>query len=248
MAVSTNLQEQGVRFARIPVVLASVALLLVLISGPGTRLELWHFRTGFMLMTGATIMALGALALGLLLLLVPRARRGHGKLLVVGMALGLAAAAMPLLGAYTARTVPFIHDVSTDTQRPPEFVAILPLRADAPNPAAYGGPQVAAAQLAGYPDIRSLVLEIAPPEAFARAGQLARDMGWEIVASVPREGRIEATDTTFWYGFKDDIVIRIEPEAAASRIDIRSVSRVGKSDVGKNAARIRAFLARLNPR
>ncbi len=89
------------------------------------------------------------------------------------------------------------------------------------------------------------MLEIAPPEAFRRAEEIARGMGWEIVASVPREGRIEATDTTFWYGFKDDIVIRIEPEASASRIDVRSVSRVGKSDVGKNAARIRAFMARL---
>ena len=233
------------RLARIPIVLASVALLLVLVSGPGTRLGLWHFRTGFTLMTWATFLALGALALGMFLLLIPRTRRGHGQLLGLGMLLGLAAAAMPLLGAYTAKTVPFIHDISTDTTRPPEFVAILPLRAGAANPAAYGGPQVAAEQHAGYPDIRSLVLEIAPPEAFRRAEEIARDMGWEIVASVPREGRIEATDTTFWYGFKDDIVIRIEPEATASRIDIRSVSRVGKSDVGKNAARIRDFLARL---
>src|SRR5690606_38912841 len=166
-------------------------------------------------MTWATFLALGALALGMFLLLIPRTRRGHGQLLGLGMLLGLAAAAMPLLGAYTAKTVPFIHDISTDTTRPPEFVAILPLRAGAANPAAYGGPQVAAEQHASYPDIRSLVLEIAPPEAFRRAEEIARDMGWEIIASDPREGRIEATDTTFWFGFKDDVVIRIEPEAAA---------------------------------
>ena len=70
-------------------------------------------------------------------------------------------------------------------------------------------------------------------------------MGWEIVAAVPEEGRLEATDTTAWFGFKDDIVIRITPEGEGSRLDIRSMSRVGKSDIGKNAERIRAFLAKV---
>ncbi len=236
------------RLARLPVLVAILALVLLLVSGPGTRLDFWHFRTGFALMTWATFLGLGAAALSVLLLLIPRTRRGHAKSLVFGVILGLAAAAMPLFGAYTAKTVPFIHDISTDTVRPPGFVAILPLRADAPNPAAYGGPEVAAAQQSGYPDIQTQRLDVTPAEAFVRAEKVAREMGWEIVATDSATGRIEATDTTFWYGFKDDIVIRIEAEGAASRIDIRSVSRVGKSDVGKNAARIRAFVDRLGSR
>ena len=236
------------RLARLPVLVAILALVLLLVSGPGTRLALWHFRTGFTLMTWATFLGLGAAALAVLLLLIPRTRRGHAKNLAFGIVLGLAAAAMPLLGAYTAKTVPFIHDISTDTTHPPEFVAILSLRADAQNPATYGGPEVAAAQHSGYPDIRTQTLDVAPAEAFARAEKVARDMGWVIVAADAATGRIEATDTTFWYGFKDDIVIRIEAEGAASRIDIRSVSRVGKSDVGKNAARIRAFVKELGSR
>ena len=56
------------------------------------------------------------------------------------------------------------------------------------------------------------------------------------------DGRIEATDTTFWFGFKDDVVIRISKSDKGSQLDIRSVSRVGKSDVGTNAKRIRKFL------
>jgi uncharacterized protein (DUF1499 family) len=80
---------------------------------------------------------------------------------------------------------------------------------------------------------------------FKRAEATARAMGWEIVAAEPGEGRIEATDTTMWFGFKDDIVIRIVPEGEGSRLDIRSMSRVGKSDLGKNADRIRKFLAAL---
>ena len=71
-------------------------------------------------------------------------------------------------------------------------------------------------------------------------------MGWQIVDANREEGRIEATATTRWFGFKDDIVIRIVPTAAqGSRLDIRSVSRVGKSDAGTNACRIRAFRKKL---
>ena len=70
-------------------------------------------------------------------------------------------------------------------------------------------------------------------------------MGWEIVASDPKTLRIEATDTTLWFGFKDDVVVRLTPSPTGSRIDVRSVSRVGKSDVGTNARRIKAYLAQV---
>ena len=70
-------------------------------------------------------------------------------------------------------------------------------------------------------------------------------MGWDLVASDPASGRIEATDTTFWFGFKDDIVIRVAAAPGGSRVDIRSLSRVGVSDVGTNAARIRKYLTAL---
>jgi hypothetical protein len=233
------------KLARLPFLLAILALVLLLASGPGSRFALWHFRTGFTMMTWATYFGMGASALALIMLAIPRTRRGRASTLLVGLVLGLAVITMPLYGLYKAKTLPFIHDISTDTQRPPDFVAILPLRADADNPAVYGGPEVAAAQKSGYPDLTTQILDVAPADAFARAEKIARDMGWEIVAAEPASGRIEATDTTFWYGFKDDVVIRIEAEAAASRIDVRSVSRVGKSDVGKNAARIRAFIKAL---
>jgi uncharacterized protein (DUF1499 family) len=68
-------------------------------------------------------------------------------------------------------------------------------------------------------------------------------MGWELVASDSAAGRIEATATTPWFGFKDDVVVRVRPDGSGSRIDVRSVSRVGKSDVGANAKRIRTYLA-----
>jgi uncharacterized protein (DUF1499 family) len=231
--------------ARIPVLLGIFALVLLLASGPGSRLEWWEFRTGFALMRWAVYLGLGAAVLALLLLAIPRTRRGNAKSLLLGVVIGLAAAAVPLYGLSLAKSLPLIHDISTDTERPPAFVAVLPLRANASNPAEYGGPEIAAQQTEAYPDVRSQRLDAAPAEAFSRAEKVAREMGWEIVAADAASGRIEATDTTFWYGFKDDIVIRIEPDGKGSRIDIRSVSRVGLSDVGKNAKRIRAFVKSL---
>jgi uncharacterized protein (DUF1499 family) len=136
-----------------------------------------------------------------------------------------------------------IHDITTDTENPPVFVSILALRKDAPNSAIYGGPEVATRQHVAYPDIRPLVSDLPPARAFERSRSVAQQMGWNIVDEDPAEGRIEAIATTRWFGFKDDIVLRIAPAAGTgSRIDIRSVSRVGKSDVGTNARRIRAFL------
>ena len=96
-----------------------------------------------------------------------------------------------------------------------------------------------------YPDIAPADYPISPEAAFEAALAAARDQDWDIVAAEQAAGRIEATDRTFWFGFVDDIVIRVRPTDVGSRVDVRSVSRVGVSDVGANAARIRAYLADL---
>jgi len=92
-----------------------------------------------------------------------------------------------------------------------------------------------------------LLLPMPAAQAFTAAVQTAEALGWEVVAADPVAGRLEATDTTFWFGFKDDIVVRIRSQPDGSRVDVRSVSRVGRSDVGTNARRIREFLRRLGP-
>jgi uncharacterized protein (DUF1499 family) len=141
--------------------------------------------------------------------------------------------------------VPPIHDITTDTQDPPQFSAILPLRADAPNPPEYEGGEVAAQQREAYPDIQPLRLALDPDVAYTRALNAARSLRWEIVAADPEARRIEATDRTFFFGFADDVVIRVTPAGEGARIDVRSKSRVGRSDVGANARRIRRFLQRV---
>jgi uncharacterized protein (DUF1499 family) len=144
----------------------------------------------------------------------------------------------------TANQVPLIHDITTDTENPPQFVALREVRLQAPNGAEYGGAKVAEAQKAAYPDIKPVLLvDVPPPAAFERALNAARSMGWEIVAAEREQRRIEATATTFWFRFKDDVVIRIAADGTTgSRLDIRSTSRVGISDLGANARRIREFL------
>lgn len=231
--------------ALLPLLIAIIAAALLLAAGPGTRMQLWDFRFGFTMMRWAAYTGLAAAAVALVMLLLPRIRkRGIGGL-ALALVLGLAVALVPWSGMKKARMLPPIHDISTDTKRPPEFVAVLPLRVDAPNPAEYGGPEIAAQQIGAYPDLQTFRMDAAPAQVLERAQEAARSLGWEIVAVDPASGRIEATDTTFWFGFKDDVVIRVEPDGTGSRVDVRSVSRVGGSDVGANTARIRAFLQAL---
>lgn len=236
--------------ARALVMAVAVAAFTMLIaSGPGTRLGVWPWQTALSLMKWAayTGLAAGAGALVLTFLLaVPRWRsRPWIPLLALGLA--LVAALPPILLLERAKSVPVIHDITTDTFDPPLFVALLEERKKAPNGAAYGGPTVAAQQQRGYPDIKSLVLKAEPKDVMQRAIDAARKLDWEIVSSDAPTGRIEATATTTWFGFKDDVVVRVRPESGGgSRVDVRSVSRVGGSDLGANAKRIREFLSRLS--
>jgi uncharacterized protein (DUF1499 family) len=195
----------------------------------------------------AAIAAAAAIALGVLASLA--APRGSGKPGVLsalfGVGLGLAAAYLPLSWRLAAQSLPPINDVSTDTGDPPRLVALLPMRGDATTAAEHGGDRVARFQKAGYPDIGPVMLPATPAEALTRAERAARALGWNVVAVEPDDGRIEAIAVTPWFGFHDDIVIRIRPAAEGSRVDIRSKSRHGLSDLGANARRIRAFAARL---
>jgi uncharacterized protein (DUF1499 family) len=227
------------------IVVAVVAIVVLIAAGPGTRAGLWHFRTGLGMVRWAAYIGAAGVVLALVGLVVTRPRGGGMATLVVALVLAGLAVLLPWRWSRQAQGVPPIHDITTDMQDPPEFVAVLPLRADAANPAAYEGDSVAALQREGYPDIAPLHLDEPPAAAFSRALAVARDMGWEIVAADSSAGRIEATATTRWFGFKDDVVVRVRPDSTGSRVDVRSVSRVGRSDVGTNAARVRGYLAQL---
>jgi len=223
-------------------VLALLAGSTAIIAGFGSRWNWWHFRTGFLILRWAAYVGIAAAVLSVLSYLVTR----HSLFWsIFGVLIGILTFGVPFYWWRTVQSVPPIHDITTDAQNPPRFVSILPLRKTAPNPVEYGGPEIAEKQRLAYPDIAAAMLPVPPDQAFERAYRTARKLGWEIVDQNPTEGRIEATDTTVIFGFKDDIVIRVAPADSGSRIDIRSVSRVGKSDVGTNAKRIRKYLKAL---
>ena len=138
-----------------------------------------------------------------------------------------------------------IHDISTDTLDPPEFIAVAELRGPDDNPVEYAGSESAAIQATAYPDIETIVLLNPRSFVFETALKVAQDMGWEIVGSDAAEGRIEATATTPFVGFKDDVVIRVRAKSAETLVDVRSKSRMGRGDMGVNAKRIREFRERL---
>jgi uncharacterized protein (DUF1499 family) len=236
------------------VVIAALSVLVLLASAVGARAGLWTPRAAFGALRWSALLAVLGALLSAIALVVARLAGGdastaampHGAAPVAGaLVVSLLVFSVPWLAMQQARKVPFIHDITTDTADPPAFVAVLPLREGAPNSAVYGGPEVAAAQAKGYPDLGPRHLAAPPAQAFEQALAAARGMGWTIVAAEPADGRIEATATTRWLGFKDDVVVRIRPETGGSRVDVRSVSRVGKSDLGTNANRIREYLARL---
>lgn len=154
--------------------------------------------------------------------------------------------AMPAVTIFANRAIPPpgapINDITTDLEDPPAFSAVIPYREPGSNPIEYGGRSVAARQREAHPEVVPIRTALPKEAAFQLAFETADALGWEVVAGDPYTGIIEAIDTTAFFRFKDDVVIRVRAEPdGGSRIDLRSRSRVGRSDLGKNAARILAF-------
>ena len=219
---------------RITIALAVLGVLLLVVSGPGTRAGWWPFRVGFGMFAGALLVGLAAAGAAIVGLALPRLRARSAPVLVAALMLGAASAAVPLDSIRRVKTLPYINDITTDTGHPPQFSP----------PKAYQS-HFAELQKIGYGDLHPRELALPPKQAFARAAEAARRHGWEITALDESAGRIEAVVTTRWFGFKDDVAIRIRPAGAGSRVDMRSRSRVGRSDLGANAHRIREFLERI---
>jgi len=219
---------------RVALALAVLAAALLAGSGLGVRAGLWPFRVGFGMFGGALLAGLAAAGAAAVALAIPRLRAGSLPMLIAALALGAASAAVPLEHLRRLKTVPYINDITTDTEAPPQFSPPRPYQS-----------HFAELQRIGYPALAPLHLPVLPAQAFARARAAAQAMGWEVVAADEKGGRIEAVATTLWFGFKDDVVVRVAPSGAGSRIDVRSRSRAGRSDLGANAKRIQDFLAAL---
>ncbi len=138
-------------------------------------------------------------------------------------------------------SAPLIHDITTDFDNPPVFQHASGLRTSEENSTDYDRESLVTIQKNAYPEIAAITTALMPEEAFNRAINIAERRGWEIVAKDDDSLVIEAIEKTSFFGFTDDVVIRVSKTSEGSRVDLRSSSRVGQGDFGANAKRIIAF-------
>ena len=222
-----------------------IAFLLVALPAPLYRFGVVELGTAFTGFKFGLVVGIAALVLLAIQVIFKRKTVSLASA-AIAVIFSAIAIALPLGMMTTAKNVPPIHDISTDVVNPPEFVAIAPLRADAPNPVEYAGAEAAEQQRTAYPDLQTLTYSQSKPELVEASKQAVENLGWELVNTDADKGIVEATETTAWFGFKDDVIIRVTDNDSERLVDIRSKSRIGKSDLGKNAARIHALVDELN--
>ena len=222
-----------------------IAFLLVALPAPLYRFGVVELGTAFAGFKFGLVVGIAALVLLAIQVLFKRKTVSLASA-AIAVIFSAIAIALPLGMMTTAKNVPPIHDISTDVVNPPEFAAIAPLRADAPNPVEYAGAEAAEQQRTAYPDLQTLTYSQSKPELVEASKKAVENLGWELVNTDADKGIVEATETTAWFGFKDDVIIRVTDNDSERLVDIRSKSRIGKSDLGKNAARIHALIEELD--
>ena len=235
------------------------SLLIGLTASFGTRLGYWNYRVGlYEIFPYCLYIGVAALVIGLVWVVTALAANKATGLRygLTGFVGAIIVLVVPLSDYLDSYGKPPIHDISTDVEHPPEFASLVLQRQGATNPPDYDGAKrvtmdgksytVTQLQKKYYADIHTIGrLGISPEQLFNHALAAARALGWTIVAVAPDEGRIEATYTSFFFGFVSDIVIRVKPSGLGARVDIRAKSRVGEADGGTNAGLIRAYVKQL---
>jgi uncharacterized protein (DUF1499 family) len=235
--------------AKIFFYLSLLCTLVFILSGYGYQWGVWGLGTGFTLLRYGAYAAIGLAIIQTTFFFFMKDSGVSAKAMVLtGFLVTLLISATAIYWQYKARSVPPIHDITTDIQDPPEFVAMQRLRADAPNPPEYAGEETAQQQREAYPDIQPLVVSASVQEVIDEIVAIIASRRWDIVSINRRDGRIEASEKLAWFGFRDDVVFRVTSENGATRVDMRSKSRIGRSDVGVNADRIKKFLNDLEAR
>lgn len=222
--------------------LAVTSLILLPVAALGSRLQFFHFRIGLLLFTLAALLGLIAIAISALRTRRQASEEGRRTLSRAAM-LALPAVMFFTLNLFAGAGAPLIHDISTDTVDPPQFEAALEQRSTGDNQPEYNA-DIAAQQRSAYPEIQTIHSQLPPAQAIARARAIAEDMGWEVYAYDAQRGHLEAVASTRWFGFRDDVVVRVRASETGSSVDLRSASRVGEGDLGANARRIRDFSQR----
>lgn len=239
----TGRTKKGIKSLQWGISLSIIGALVVLLAGYGYQWGWWHFRLGFQMIpwaTGTTVVGGLITTFGFI-----RAKKTKTTLTFLGsISVIIALGALFNIGYWyleVEKGYPPIHDITTDIQNPPAFVAIAPLRAGAPNPVEYAGIETAMSQQSYYGDLSGIESNLPYDEAFDKALATVDEMPWTLVEANKENGRIEAYEKLAWFGFIDDVVIRVDTTSTGSIIDIRSKSRIGRGDLGVNYKRIEAY-------
>jgi uncharacterized protein (DUF1499 family) len=217
---------------------------LLLVGAPlAIQADVLDPALGFRLFAGSLLLGLLAVLLGLIGVVRTRVATGRGgrSAAVLGASLGFAVVAFVLVLAAPSGDLPIINDVSTDLEDPPAFRAATELPGNAGRDLGYPA-EFADPQRQGYPDLAPLAVASPPSATLDRVADIARGFGWKITARDDATGTLEATETSRVFRFVDDVVVRVQPVADGSLVDVRSKSREGRGDLGANAARIRRLL------
>ncbi len=222
--------------------LAVIAPLMMLVAGGFYRLRFVDFQIALLALAVAVLIAAVAALLGLVgAVLGARDGSANTKRAVAALVVALVVLVVPLNTVRQGAGVPMIHDITTDLQDPPIFVEVPRKRMSSDNSLDIDA-EVLAAQKAYYTDIGPTMLPMAKAEAFELVREAVEASGWKVHAQKANLGYIEATASTPFFGFRDDVIIRVTEQAGTVRVDMRSASRVGLSDLGVNAGRIRDFM------
>lgn len=245
------------RLSWLGLILAVGGILVALIAAIGHGQGWWHYTTAFFVLRLAFFAAIAGGLMALLALLMRIRDRRRNVTAAAVAALVLAALFVSYIGvqARTARMVPPIHDVTTNLEDMPQFYR-LKVRDDnldnVPNMGRGDLDQMPpedrwmTIHREAYGDLRTVHVPWGPGQTVQVAADMARERDWDFATINPDAGIMEATATSRFFRFKDDIVLRARRSPqGGSDVDMRSISRVGVSDIGVNAKRIRSFLREL---
>ncbi|GBE07776.1 hypothetical protein BMS3Bbin11_01887 [bacterium BMS3Bbin11] len=226
-------------------VLIVLSVVAAMIAPLGSRIGYWDYTAAVMILEWAAYTGTASALICLIGTFVvrPRNSRLGFFLTLLGLAIIIPTLLYLMYWKDAEENAPPIQDITTNTENPPEFWA-------APNARVYGGAAVATYQKEAYPYIQPLLLPVPPDKAFDYAIEVVRQKGWDLLDANRKDMHIEATESTFWFGFSDDVAINITAtDSGGSRVDMRSTSRFGSGgDGGTNARRIRSFFATLKPK
>jgi uncharacterized protein (DUF1499 family) len=222
--------------------LAIASILFLIFGTAGARFDIFGHQIGLLMFSLAGLLSFISICASALFTRRMKSAQQRQQLSNAAI-IALPAIVFFSISIFQGAGAPLIHDVSTDTQNPPIFIKAPSLRTSGDNSLAFQTANIPLQQQA-YPELKTLFSQLSPTESQRKAYKIASEMGWLVYYQ--QEGHLEAQARSFWFGFIDDISIRIQATDGGSKIDLRSASRVGRGDLGKNAKRLKKFIARFS--